>query len=115
MKYSLYDFIQLRKGFKNEIKVNIISGSLEPWIYTGEKVTVVPCHPNEIKALDIIVFWKDEKLICHIYRKTLNKYLITQALVNKKYDTPTDSKYLLGKVISPKFSWYHRLMFKYLK
>jgi hypothetical protein len=115
MNYSLHDFISLKKNLKKEIQIKIISGSLEPWIYKGEKITVLPCQSENINPLDIIVFWKNEKLICHVYVKNFKNYLITQALLGKTYDTPTHSKYLLGKVVSPRFSWYHKILFRYLK
>lgn len=115
MQYSLNDFIKLKVQRKNEINVSIVSSSMEPWIHKGETVILKPCNVEDIQPYDVIVFWSNNKLICHVYIKEINNFLITKPLLNETFDIPTNSKYLLGKVTSPHFSWYHKLVFKYLK
>jgi len=71
MKISREQFSELQAlpFFKSKV----ITNSMEPVIKVGDEIVVDVGNPN-IKRFDIIVFYFDEKLICHfLWRKTINK------------------------------------------
>ena len=115
MKYDFEKFQQLKKSSKEIVKVLILSNSMHPWISKGEKIQVKKCTPLELKPYDIIIFWKNNIFICHIYIKTIDNFIITKNLHNNTYDLPTSEKHLLGRVIQPDFKWYHKLYLKFFR
>lgn len=103
-------YIKDKKGI---LDIQIISGSMEPFIATNEMIKVKVCDVEDLNSHDIVVFWKEDYLICHIFMKSDEKLIYTKGLANKDYDEPTNRKFLLGKVIEPKFRWYQRFLIKY--
>ncbi|MBD66750.1 MAG: signal peptidase I [Halobacteriovoraceae bacterium] len=116
MNYSLNQFLAFKKKLRPNTEVQILSGSMEPWIKTGETVLVSPCRPEELSPYDIIVFYdqKKTKLICHVFIKIVQDKLITKALENKKLDEPNLKHFLLGKVTKPKFNWFQKFILRFL-
>lgn len=114
MKFSLVEFLRLKKNLKPNTPLSIISGSMDPWIKQGETVYMDPCTPLEIKPYDIIVFWnsKEEILMCHIFIKIKDRKLITKPLVESIEDDPTPVEFLLAKVRKPAFTWFHKLLLR---
>lgn len=90
---------------------------MEPWIGTNEVITVKKAELADLQKYDPIIFWSPELeiCICHVFTEVREGFIITKSLIYNHEDPPTDPKYLLGKVIEPKFKWYHRLLFKYIK
>ena len=96
MKYSFTEFVAHKKAGGTK-SVQIISGSMQPWIGVNETILVECCTPSDLKPMDIIVFWIKDIYICHIYLKTEKNHLITIGLNNTEFDKPTQENFLLGK------------------
>ena len=99
--------------FKNNpiFKGKIISDSMSPVIQVGETITVEVGQKN-LKRFDIIVFYDDEKLICHyLWRMNL---LVTPILLQTRclsggMDIPMTFDNYLGKVVSHQLSLWWKL------
>lgn len=113
MKYSLLQFKKLKIN-RGTHKVHIVSGSMEPWIGTNEVITVQIASIDEVSPYDIVVFWENDIFICHILISKSHNSFQTKALATNEFDDPIDNKYLLGKVVSPKFSWWQKVMLRFL-
>lgn len=117
-KFSLDYFLGLKKRIKTQdLEVKIISGSMEPFIGVNEKVTIRKINNiDDIKTFDPIVFFQDEKLICHMYIKKVveNKttLIITKGLNSSNYDESFSYDLILGKVIKPQLSFLKRMSLK---
>jgi signal peptidase I len=114
MKYSLPNFHQLRNNLKPNTKINIISESMEPWIKSGETIFVSPVKLNDLESYDNIVYWEKERqvLVCHIFLTVRDGHIICRPLSTKSEDLPINPNFLFGRVVFPKFRWYHRLLLK---
>ena len=116
MKYSLEDFLKLKASFKKNRKVKILSGSMEPFIYKNDVVTIANKSVKLLKKGDVIVFWKDNKLICHLFHRfnifENKECLITKGINSKRYDSPVLQKFYLGIIIEPKVTKLKKVLFK---
>ncbi len=72
---QLQDFFILKKKiYKNDLDILIISGSMEPFIATNEKIKVTHIHDlNKLKKFTPVVFFKEDKLVCHLFLKWITK------------------------------------------
>ena len=95
-----------------EIQALVQSGSMEPWIGEGETVTAIICELNEISPLDTVLFWQNDKIMCHVYLRKENGKLLTKPFKGKTLDPPWEPQEFLGKVISPKFSKTQKFLYK---
>lgn len=118
MQISLEKFVLLKKSLKPKTKIKILSGSMEPFIYTGETILCSPISYKEVKVGDPIVFWQDEKLICHflVAKKKIEgkEILETKGLSRIFKDPIVPESHLLGKVVEPKISPFKRFIFTLL-
>lgn len=115
MEYSLEKFLSLQKGFDKDANVRILSSSMEPFIYKGDRVVVSPKDINTIQKGDVIVYWDDNKLICHMflgYSKEDPDFMITKGLNRVEKDNPIHKKFYLGVITSPKISGLKKLFFR---
>lgn len=84
-------------------KGTIVSGSMMPLMPIGTPI-VVAVGDQTIKRFDIIVFYNENKLICHflwnINKIVTPKLLQTRNLVNFGVDFPITMDDYLGKVVS---------------
>ena len=110
MKISFEKFIALKQNLKPNTKINILTGSMEPFISASEEIYISP-HGNldEIKMYTPIVFWQSDKLICHClvkkYEADGKLFFITKGIAkNSREDDAFDSFRVLGIVTSPKMS-----------
>lgn len=114
---SLDKFLQLKLSL-NKIKIlpiKIITGSMSPLIKVDDRVWVEPTPDlNKLKIFDILVYWSDEKLVCH-YLYAMNevmnseeKVLLMKGINTKGVDFPIKYEQLLGKV-KIKIPWYRRI------
>lgn len=115
MILTLVEFNSLKKSLKKNTKINIVSGSMEPWIKTGETITISPTKLEDLKPFDIIVYWDEQRtvLICHIFNEVRDQSIICKPLVSKIEDKPIGLNCLLAIVVTPKFKWYHKVLLKY--
>ncbi len=92
-------------------KSQVVSGSMEPVIRTGEEI-LIDVGNVDLKPFDIIVFYFDEKLICHfLWRKNRIAHPILYQTRNMQgsADLPITEEFILGKVISHRISLWRRL------
>lgn len=84
-------------------KGTIVSGSMMPLMPIGTPI-VVAVGDQTIKRFDIIVFYNENKLICHflwnINKIVTPKLLQTRNLINFGVDFPITMDDYLGKVVS---------------
>lgn len=72
---SFEDFLQYKNKINSEkqLRVKIISPSMEPLIRVDQKLTVHKVE-TQLKPFDIIIFFQKDRLICH-YIWHINKHL----------------------------------------
>ena len=109
METTREDFEWLKKQPFHKLKV--ITNSMEPVIMVGESIVIV-VGTQDIKRFDIVVFFKNGKLICH-YLWSVNKKCIPVQLQTRNIpghlDSPFSDEDCLGKVISHKLSFWQKL------
>ena len=114
MKMSLKEFLILKKSVQSNCKVKILSRSMEPFIYKGEEILVEKCKPNHFKRFTPIVFWYEEKLICHFYIKKEVKeegvYYMMKSLDSKVITESVKEEWILGVVKTPSLGLFRRLV-----
>lgn len=119
MKISREDFFKLKSELSRPREIVILTGSMSPFISPGDKITVFPLGGRELKKFDPIVFWREQRLICHFfYRKEFRdgkELVITKALNSSKEDPPIDQDQVLGIVIRPTLPKWKRLLLRLLK
>lgn len=90
---------------KEAANIQIVSGSMLPLIKIDEQLDLVRL-PTELKVFDIIVFYDNEKLVCHFVwkdQRDFNKSVITRSLREPyKNETPRDYNNIIGWVPSKK-------------
>jgi hypothetical protein len=110
-----FEILREYLSHKKIIISTIISGSMEPLIKIGGKISIAPITES-FKKFDIIVFWNGRFLICH-YIWHLNELMvpgsngrnyITRGLRHRREDLPCASENILGKVTSHKLSKWAR-------
>jgi signal peptidase I len=116
MKISHEEFKELKKNFKGFTQVKVLTPSMSPLIMVNDmvKVASLPNDLNTIKPYDILIFWQDNKLICHFFIKIENGLFITRGLNSKRRDEPIKVEDLFGIVIHPKVGRFKRIFLKFL-
>lgn len=92
--------------FKGKIQTD----SMEPLIKVGDTV-VVEVGNLELKRFDIIVFYDDQKLICHyLWHKNVvvTPVMLQTRNLHGKKDCPIKLENYLGKVVSHHLSTYQK-------
>jgi signal peptidase I len=107
-KISLEDFEFLKKlvVLKGSISATIESGSMEPLIMTGDKITISRIdNLAALKRFDIIVLWSGKILICHyvlhrnqVFKQNGENVIVTRGLRSRGEDLPVDESRILGRV-----------------
>lgn len=114
MKVTESEYFELKKNLKDFGQVKILTGSMAPLIGVNDIVQVQRIDPNEIKPYDIIVFWQEDKLVCHFFIRKEDNKLIARGLNNKEHDNKIEEKYVLAKVIKPRVAPFKKFLLKYL-
>ena len=102
---------QLRRC--GSIDVQIVSGSMEPVIKTGELVTVERLEGRP-KMFDILVFHQNDKFICHYFWKENShfdnegKNYVTRPLSSRGFDIPFSHRQVLGRVGGKRIGFWRR-------
>ena len=113
--YSQFTFLKLKQNKK--IETRVVSGSMSPWIQAGATVTLEVCDYEKAKPWDIIIFWREDKLICHILKKKTRDYFQTFPLYNLDYssilDPPSHHSNFLGVVCEPEFGFIQKLVLRF--
>lgn len=118
-KVRFQDFLAFKKKIENQdLEVLILSGSMEPFIGTNEKITVSKIENiKEIKPYTPIVFFQKEILICHCFLRWSDNSkteFISKGLASRKEDPPTNINNLLGQVTYPKMNLFRRIALRIL-
>lgn len=101
MKVSKEEFEKLKSDQKNFLKVKVLTPSMHPLIRVNDQVLIERVTTKEIKPYDILVFWQNNKLICHFFIKKQGDQYICRGLNNKEYDEPIAQSEIFGIVIKP--------------
>lgn len=111
---SWEDFLKLKNVDDPILRFNVVTSSMEPLIEVGEKIIID--KSAELKQHDIIVFWQNEKLICHVLwhfnqRLTLggSPIWVTRALKGVQWDLSIRPEQVLGKVVNYQLSFWWKL------
>ncbi len=96
------------------LRFNVVTSSMEPLIPVGEKIIID--KTAELKQYDIIVFWQNEKLICHVlwhFNQRLkmggSPIWVTRALKGIHWDLSIQPDHVLGKVVNHQLSFWWKL------
>jgi signal peptidase I len=118
MKVPFEKFIMLKKNLKGVTQVKVLSGSMTPFIYKGDIVEVTTLGVESVIPGDVIVFWRENKLICHLLMKKRTEngktYLRTKGLSSGEYDDEIEEDLFLGVVTKPRIGTFRRIFFKLL-
>lgn len=110
------DLLYLKKELKKKglLCFNVVSGSMEPIIKTGEKI-IVQNFESEPSEFDIVVFFQRGILICHyiwhvnqMRSKEGHLIYVTRGLHGRE-DLPIEADQVLGRVTSHRISSWNRL------
>ncbi len=71
MNITFKEYILLKNRITDPQKIRIISGSMEPFIHTGEEIFIKKFNPGSLKRFTPIVFWHENYLVCHFYIKKI--------------------------------------------
>lgn len=90
---------------------------MSPFIVSGDPVTIVELR-DDISPITPIVFWQDEKLICHFFKKKKSisgvEYYITKPLSKNHEDPPVPVDNVLGVVVSPKIRKFKKIILRFI-
>ena len=112
---DLATFTELKKELAQglPLKVQIISGSMEPVIMTGDEVRVTVVQFESLKRFDPIIFWNGKMLVCHyvwhfnhIRSPSGERIVLTRAMKGKYPDFPTPESQILGIAQDVRIPWY---------
>lgn len=113
MEVTFTQFIKLKHNLKPNTTVKVLSDSMSPYIHTHDLIKVSPLQSESIDIGEVIVFWRDNKLICHILiRKHPDSYYQTMGLSSSKIDPKIHINNILGIVTSPRVGKCKKLIFR---
>ena len=106
MDIDLVKFRALKMRLQREgrLELRVASTSMEPIIWKDQLVIAEKADPQELEKFDIIIFWQQQKIFCHLLwhiQKDANNQniFITKSLENpREIDIPLQEELLLGKV-----------------
>ena len=106
MDMDLVKFRALKMRLQREgrLELRVASTSMQPVIWKDQAVVAEEVNPKELKKFDIIIFWQQQKIFCHllwhIQKNEKNEDIfITKSLENPcEIDMPLKEELLLGKV-----------------
>jgi signal peptidase I len=118
VKVSFEQFLVRKAKLKPNSKVKIITGSMEPFIHTGEIVECSPVPFNQVELGSPIIFWRDDKLTCHFlikkYIKNDKVYFITKGLNARHHDKESSADFYFAVVTNPRISKVKRWVFNFI-
>ena len=107
---------ELLRGGAREIQ--LVSNSMAPLLPTGARAMVEGCSIGELKPFEIVVFWENGKLICHVVcgqgelpAADGQASLVTRGLSSKSFDLPIPADCILGRVTSHRLTWWQKTKF----
>jgi hypothetical protein len=93
------------------LSFSISSDSMHPVIKVGDQVVVQPLT-EDLKVFDLLVFFQENDLVCHIFIKKsqLSDTFLTASYKYKKYDYPVKKENILGYVSSHRLSFANKAL-----
>jgi signal peptidase I len=82
-----------------QIKLQVISGSMAPLLEAGDTVIVIPASTALLQRGDIIVVFRNEEFITHRLVERRGECLFTKGDRFRHFDAPVTSEALIGKVV----------------
>lgn len=106
MRLEYLEYLKIKNDVANggTFKYRIISDSMSPIIKVDELISIEDSSLDNLSRYDIIIFWQNNKLICHFIWSQLKDSkdevnLITKSIKNPKdIDLPVPKGNVLGKV-----------------
>lgn len=107
MNIDLLKFRALQSKLQREetLSLRVATGSMLPVLRIGQIITVKKVKLSELKKFDTLVFWQNEKIMCHFLwsmqkeAKSEELKLITKSIENPhEIDLPLKECLLLGRV-----------------
>jgi signal peptidase I len=82
-----------------EVQIKVSGGSMLPLMWPGDLVTVQPCELSDLKAGEIVLHGKNEKLTVHRVTRIAADYLITRGDSLPCDDPPVQASEIVGRVV----------------
>jgi signal peptidase I len=104
---ELFELLQTKPVFKGKI----VSDSMIPVIKPGDVITVTVGEKN-LRRFDIIVFYHDESLTCHVLwqrNQVIKPILMRTKNMKNEMDLPVSENDYLGKVTSHQLNLFQKL------
>lgn len=80
------------------LNLRVASDSMVPLLKVGELIKVKKADIDSLQKFDVIVFFQDDKLMCHFLWSIQGDHLITKSLKDPtRTDWPIKETLLLGK------------------
>lgn len=93
-----FKLLQSKLAAGESLKLRIASDSMLPLLKVGEVIEVKKADLNSIQKFDVVVFFQDDKLMCHFVWSMQGDQLITKSLKDpKSVDWPISEAAFLGK------------------
>lgn len=94
-----FKLLQNKLAAEESLYLRIASDSMMPLLKVGEIVEVKTADLDSLKKFDVIVFYQDDKLMCHFVWSIQGDHLITKSLKDpKSVDWPIKEALFLGKL-----------------
>ncbi len=113
MEHGHFTLLQQNLRTQKKMTMPAFGNSMEPLISSGSLVEFEPIN-SDLKIFDIIIFWKNENLICHYIRHinsitTIDgeRIIITHGLSSGE-DLPVTQSLILGRVTNHKITQFMR-------
>ena len=113
-QFTAQDFskLQMELKLKGKLSINIASESMEPWLRKGAQGSISSQAFKDLRPFDIVIFKKDDNLVCHVLYQVIGDTFITKGLRSPKFDDPNPKECLLGIVTEPKFNFFYKFILK---
>jgi hypothetical protein len=116
--FSLDEFhgLKLKLEVSGPLGIKIVSGSMEPLLPIGTIAQVEFCRFDDLKPMDLLVYWRDDRLTCHAvwnigYLPSArgDRTVITRGLGNPEFDYPVAESEIFGRVTSHRLTAWQAL------
>jgi signal peptidase I len=81
------------------VSLEVSGASMLPAIWPGDRVTVQACTVGDLRAGDVISFWRDSFLVTHRVESLRGERILTQGDSAHAGDPPVAAENLLGRVV----------------
>lgn len=100
---AVVEIIKEKIALGEEYFLTVTSGSMRPFLNSGDRILVKGCSPQSLSRGDIIIYEADYSLYAHrfLYKQLRNKgtWLVAKGDYSRSIDKPFSAEFLLGRVI----------------